>query len=189
MCSSLCKILLHMPIPTFQTSWHLKIRTPDRQNRHRHCLQHILPPDIYSSLIKPQYSWEAFWTLAASFFCNQSQYEIKMNTGFWFLNNSHGTPIKTPWILQSATKIAALPVHLHWISVVRLCPWSLSLLPLGLHVAATFSTIYTIKIFTSFLILGETNFRSCEQHLVLKWLFREYLINSGFMGVPVLGNA
>lgn len=66
MCSSLCKILLHMPIPTFQTSWHLKIRTPHRQNRHRHCLQHILPPDIYSSLIKPQYSWEAFWMLAAS---------------------------------------------------------------------------------------------------------------------------
>lgn len=96
-------------------------------------------------------------------------------------------------LLQSATKIAALPVHLHWIPAVRLCPQSLSLLPHGLPVAATFSNSrcslkLKIKILTSVLILGETNFRSRAQHLALEWLFREYLINGGFMGVPVLTN-
>lgn len=202
MCSSLWAILLHMPIPTFHTSWHLKIRThTDRIDRH--CLQHILPPDIYSSLIKSHYSWEAFWMLAASSHPFLFSFVINPNMKWrWILvfdswTTVMGHPSKLPesqMLLQSATKTAALPVHLHWISVARLCPWSLSLLPLGPPVAAAFSNhIYRlklkIKIFTSVLILGETNFRSCEEHLVLKWLFREYLINSGFMGVPVMGNA
>jgi len=46
-----------------------------------------------------------------------------------------------------------------------------------------------IKILTSVLILEETDLRSCAQCLVLEWLFSQYLINSGFMRVPVLMRA
>lgn len=48
-------------------------------------------------------------------------------------------------LLQSATKIAALPMHLPWIPDVRLCPQSLSLLPLGLLLwLLPFQTLYAV---------------------------------------------
>lgn len=138
----------------------------------------------------------------SSFFCNQFQHEMKMKISFWFstvLTNIKRTTgmghtskhPETQMFLQSATETTALPVRSHRIPVVRLCPRSLSQLPLVLPGGATFSISISrlqlkIKILTSVLILGETDLRSCAQRLVLEWLFRQYLINSGFMRVPVL---
>lgn len=62
--------------------------------------------------------------------------------------------------LLSATKIAALPVRLHRIPSARLCPRSLSLLPLVLPGDAAFSISISrlklkIKVLVSVLILGD----------------------------------
>lgn len=188
MCSCLWATLLHVPIPTFHTSWHLKIRVPHRQNRHRHSVYRTFCPQtskIYSSLIKPQHPWEAFWMPEASsdafvFFCNQSQHEMEMKSGSWYskvwtnIMRTTGMGHTSKHLLQSATKIAALP---SWAS----CGCYL----FKLYVQIKIKNQDFCKCFHSW----RDKLQCCAQHWALKWLFREYLVNSGFMGVPVLVNA
>lgn len=90
--------------------------------------------------------------------------------------------------LQLATRIAALPVVYTIPCCQAVSPEPLpapSSAPQGCYIFQPLHPDLNSKkkksrVLASLLIQGETDFRSCARHLVLRWLFRQYLINSGF---------